>query len=270
VERLIDDVPIHYEVRGAGRPVIILHGTPLDHHSVEACLEPIFSTRKGWRRIYPDLPGFGKTPGPDWIENNDQMLHIILKFIETLTLGERFAVVGESYGGYLARGIVHETSSQVEGLLLWTPAKYLKSERRLPPRVVRIKDDQIAKGLTTDAERSIFGLFVVQSKDAVEFARKHVIPGWEMANEKFAERVVNTKFSFDLNSIRFSEPTFIICGRQDSVVGYEDSFEILTNYPKATFVVVDGAGHTLGFTEGLPLFRAAVNTWLDSLEIKER
>ncbi len=263
---VVKGIPIHYEVSGSGRPVVVLHGSPLDSRSMKACLEPIFSSRKGWSRIYLDLPGHGKTPGPDWIKNNDQMLEVVIDFLDTIVPGQHFAIIGESYGGYLARGVVHHLSARIDGLFLWTPATYPRSERKLPTRVVRVRNDQLAAGLTSEPERDMFGLLIFQTKEAMDFARAHIIPGWEIVDEKFVERVDDTKFTFDLGSQRFEKPTLIICGRQDSVVGYEDAFETSKNYPMGTIVIVDGAGHALGFTEGEHLFRASVDAWLDSLE----
>jgi pimeloyl-ACP methyl ester carboxylesterase len=82
--------------------------------------------------------------------------------------------------------------------------------------------------------------------------------------------VGDTKFSFDLGLQTLEKPTLIVCGRHDSVVGYQDAYEALGNYPMATIVIVDGAGHTLGFAEGRRLFRASAEAWLSSLEEPNR
>jgi pimeloyl-ACP methyl ester carboxylesterase len=270
MEQNIKGVPIHYVVEGSDRPIIVLHGTPLDHHSVKAALEPIFlPPRNRWSRIYIDLPGHGKTPGPEWIKNNDQMVDIVVDFIKaTIPEHEHFAIIGESYGGYLAQGIVHQMRDSVAGLLLWTPAKYPRSERKPATFAVRVKNDNLASQLKTNLEKWIFKLLVVQSEEAMDFMRVNLLPGCEIADEKFGDRVLGTRFSFDLDSsFQFQKPTLIISGRQDSVVGYADAYDTLNkNYPCGTMVIIDGAGHATGFTEGLKLFRASVNEWLDCLE----
>lgn len=267
MECVVSDIPIHYDVTGHGRPLLILHGSPLDHRSVKACLEPILSVRKGWKRIYPDLPGHGRTPGMDWIANNDQMVDVLVEFIRAVLPEERFALAGESYGGYLARGVLHRLSARVDGLFLWTPATYPRASRRLPSRAVRVENGDVSKGLKSNSEKIIFGVLVVQSHKAMDFMRAHVIPGIDLADPRFVDRVTDSKFAFDVDLDRFEKPTLIICGRQDSVVGYQDAYELLSNYPMGTFVLVDGAGHALGFTEGYDLFRASIDGWLDSLEV---
>jgi pimeloyl-ACP methyl ester carboxylesterase len=60
-------------------------------------------------------------------------------------------------------------------------------------------------------------------------------------------------------------PTLVVTGRQDSVAGYRDAWEILENYPRGTFVVLDRSGHFLG-VEQEDLFHALAGEWLDRVE----
>ena len=48
---------INYEIIGNGKPVVIIHGLRADLTLMKACLEPVFSRRGGYKRIYIDLPG---------------------------------------------------------------------------------------------------------------------------------------------------------------------------------------------------------------------
>lgn len=52
---------IYYEAFGEGKPVLMIHGFAPDHRLMRGCMEPIFTNRDGWRRIYIDLPGMGLT-----------------------------------------------------------------------------------------------------------------------------------------------------------------------------------------------------------------
>ena len=60
----------------------------------------------------------------------------------------------------------------------------------------------------------------------------------------------------------FTRPALILTGRQDDVVGYEDQWALLPHYPRATFAVLDVAGHNLQF-EQPALFDALMSEWLD-------
>src|SRR3978361_550476 len=103
MQRLIRDIPVYYKEVGNGIPVIALHGYTVDHRLMTGCMEPLFTKRAGWQRIYPDLPGMGMTPGSAQINDSDDMLEVIIEFIEDVIPGEKFLLVGESYGGYLAQ-----------------------------------------------------------------------------------------------------------------------------------------------------------------------
>jgi len=72
-------------------------------------MEPIFAKKTGYKRIYIDLPGMGKTKAADWIINSDVMLEIVMAFIQKVIPGERFLLVGQSYGGYLSAWCVAQS-----------------------------------------------------------------------------------------------------------------------------------------------------------------
>jgi pimeloyl-ACP methyl ester carboxylesterase len=78
----------------------------MDHRYMVSDLEPLFSKRDGWRRLYPDLPGHGMTRGKDWMANRDQELDIVPDFIDAVIPEESFVLAGSSAGAYMARGVV--------------------------------------------------------------------------------------------------------------------------------------------------------------------
>jgi len=53
-------------------------------------------------------------------------------------------VAGESYGGYIARGMVNKISSRIDGVLLICPVMVgERSKRQLPPRTVFVRDEKL-------------------------------------------------------------------------------------------------------------------------------
>src|SRR5690242_3551714 len=104
---MVKSIPIFYEEYGTGKPLLMLHGWPADHHHMVTDMEPLFENRAGWRRIYPDLLGMGKTPGAEEITNQDAILDIVIEFMQPVAPNERFVVAGHSYGGYLCHGLIY-------------------------------------------------------------------------------------------------------------------------------------------------------------------
>jgi pimeloyl-ACP methyl ester carboxylesterase len=107
MECTVRDVPLSYESYGTGTPIILLHGYGSDHRLMKGCIEPIFAQQPGWQRIYLDLPGMGQTPGKEQIKSTDDILDIVIAFLDAVIPGQCFLLAGESYGGYLARGVVY-------------------------------------------------------------------------------------------------------------------------------------------------------------------
>ena len=98
MECKLDNITIHYQTCGEGKPILILHGAPLDHRALLGCMEPIFKNRNGWLRIYPDLPNMGKTREVNWITSADQMLEVVLKVIDQV-IPERTVTLTRSLCG---------------------------------------------------------------------------------------------------------------------------------------------------------------------------
>jgi pimeloyl-ACP methyl ester carboxylesterase len=247
----------------------MLHGWPVDHRHMVKDFEPLFEHRDGWKRLYPDMPGMGQTKGADWIESQDQMLAILLEFIDTVIPEQQFCLAGTSYGGYLAQGVVRERSSQMSGLFLMTPAQTMDGTKRvLPPNVTLVRDDELISEMEPNEAEFFEEFAVVQSRALLESLRRDVFPAFEIADHGFLDNMENSiDFSFDITALpeTFNKPSLILLGRQDSNVGYSDAWQILENYPRATFVVLDRAGHGLG-VEQRQLFLALASEWLDRVE----
>src|SRR4051812_35381901 len=109
---------LHHVERGDGVPVLALHGWWPDHRLMVGCLEPGFAARPGYRRLYPDLPGMGRSPAPPEMTGSDDLLAAVRGFVDEVLGDEPFLVVGESYGGYLARALARDLPQQVRGLAL--------------------------------------------------------------------------------------------------------------------------------------------------------
>jgi pimeloyl-ACP methyl ester carboxylesterase len=268
MECQVRDITIYYEEEGTGRPILMLHGWPADHRHMASELEPLFINRDGWRRLYPDLPGMGKTRASDWITHQDQMLDLVLAFIDTVAPAERFVVAGTSYGGYLALGLVHHRSAQIDGLLLTVPSFESDAAKQDLPRPLVVHEDAAFLAALAPDEQYMRDFIVVQSLDLLANSRQFYSPASAIADNAFLQRLnQHNTFSFDVNALPapFPAPALFLTGRHDNWCGYREAYQLLDNYSRATFAVLDRAGHALSF-EQKTLFRALVNEWLDRVE----
>lgn len=244
--------------------MLALHGWTPDHRLMTGCLEPVFSRRPGYRRLYPDLPGMGRTPA-DGVANSDDMLAAVLGFVDDQIGGEPFLLVGESYGGYLARAIVHRRPEQVRGLALICPiGTEVDNARRDVPEHTVIHAEP---GLDDAQDLDFAELAVVKTPETLRRYRTEVAPGLALADTAAVERIHphRTLTQPPESGPPFPRPTLILCGRQDSVVGFAEQYTFLPHYPRATYAILDRAGHNLHY-ESPVLFEAFVTEWLDRVE----
>jgi pimeloyl-ACP methyl ester carboxylesterase len=259
----------HYEAVGEGRPIVLLHGWMLDHRVMMDLAEPAFAERSGWRRIYPDLPGMGQTSGHG-IDNQDQVLELLVGFIEATTGGSHYVVGGFSYGGYLALGTAYTYRERLDGLLVIAPAGLPGDGRepRLAPMMTLVEDPSLFDGLDEQTAEAFRTGAVVQTRELLDSVVNHGVPANRMADVAYLTRLdENWPFSFATECLRepFAGPTLVLTGRQDARVGWADAFDLMDNYPRGTYAVLDSAGHALAWDQR-PLFNALVGEWLDRVE----
>ncbi len=265
---LVKDIPVYFEILGCGKPILMIHGWSPDHRLMKGCMESVFEGKDDqWQRIYFDLPGMGQTPGIPWVDGSDAMLDFILAFIDTVLPGKNFLVAGESYGGYLARGIIHRRPENVDGMLLICPVADQDTRLEHAPAFQVLEKDEAFVATLTDEEREYFGgINVIQTRRVWEIFKTDVLPGLKLADYSFLEKYLSQhvpySFNVDQLSAPFMKPSLMVQGRQDNCVGYRDQWDLVENFPRAAFVVLDKAGHNLQI-EQEPLFHALVGEWLD-------
>lgn len=261
---------INYEILGEGKPILMLHGFYPDHRLMSGCMEPVFRDIEGYKRIYIDLPGMGKSQSSNSIKNSDEMLEAVIEFIEKIIGKENFLIAGESYGGYIARGIIYKLPERIDGAAFICPViEPINEERNVPKHVVLVKDTKLLSGLPIDEAEDFNQSFVVQSKKICERNINEIMSGVRLANSEFLEGIRKNGYGFSFNADelkeKFEKPSLMLLGRQDSVVGYKDAWSILDNFPRLSFVVLDRAGHNLQL-EQEELFNEMIKEWLSRVK----
>ena len=273
----VKGIDTYSEILGTGVPILMIHGWGPDHRLMKGCMEPIFQQINGnWKRIYFDLPGMGMTRVPPWFRSTDHMLETILGLIDEVIPNQRFLLAGESYGGYLARGLMKERSSKIDGLLLICPLAFPETQGPNSPQLRVLEKDEAVLNSLSEADRQQFeSIHVRQNSHVWQRFRDEVLSGLKIADNSFLSNYLNQNklFSRNVDNIDkpYEQPTLILLGRQDCMVGYRDSWKLIENYSRASFVILDKAGHDLQ-NEQEELFQELVKEWIDrvSSELAER
>ncbi|MFY2823365.1 alpha/beta fold hydrolase [Ruegeria sp. MALMAid1280] len=253
---------------GSGFPLLILHGGRLDHRHMVDAVEPCFAGLNGWRRVYLDLPGCGQSTGFEGVQSQDDIASCVLDFARSISGSDGIAVIGESRGSYIAQGLAYSDPELIAGLCLIVPGGFPTDPPPPKPeaRPIIARPD-LLKGqpssVTGRAER-----LVIQTPEIIEKIRQTKVPAAALHDADLEARVTN-KFLFsyhdEMLASRFDKPSLILSGRQDSISGYADTMAMLECYPRATYGLLDIAGHSLSW-ERPALFKAMLQDWLSRLK----
>lgn len=259
---------VHYVEHGvsadrAARTAVFLHGFTVDHRMMLAAFEPAFATRAGWRRLYLDFPGMGRTLAPATVASTDDVFRVTLAAVEALVPG-RFAVAGCSLGGYVALGLAAARHDLLDGVALLVPMVIPRHEQRsLPDPLVLVHEVGLNLGSDTFEDMSVVKTAETRRRTADELDPAVAIAD-ESALERIAARYEGT-FPVVPPTGSYSQPTLLMMGRQDSITGYLDQWRLASAWPRATVAVLDRGGHNLQIEQPV-LFDALVGEWLDRVE----
>ncbi|WP_243065029.1 alpha/beta fold hydrolase [Humibacter sp. RRB41] len=257
---------LHSVVRGSGTPLLFIHGFTVDHR-ILLPFDQNFAADAAWQRIYVDLPGFGRSPAIARPSSADECLRALVEFVEERIGTRRFAVMGSSFGGLMARGLVAEFGDQVIGLGMLCPVVGPLATRTLPAKNVLQSDAALLAGLEPEDARDYAAMAVIQSEENWALFRDHVLPGIRCHDREAAAELAER---FDLSPAAdghdtFTGPSLLITGRQDHAVGYLDQLAFISRYPQLTSLTIDGAGHNAHFDKPM-LVHAAFRDWLARME----
>lgn len=249
-------VAFHRVEHGIGRPVLVLHGAGVDHHEAEACFEPALVGEVALRRIYPDLPGMGRTPASETLRSADDVLDSLLGLADEVSDGIPYLVVGHSAGGYYAQAMAARRPAQVAGLAVVCP--FLPGLRDVPEHRVVVGPGELG-------DEGFRDYFVVHTPEMLERYERFVAPAAALVDHAALDRIGERWELTDVHAPAYAGPTVVVAGRLDSTVGYAAAADLADRHPHASLAVLDGAGHALPH-EQPDLLHALLAEWLRRVE----
>ena len=252
-------IEIYYEDQGAGQPVVLIHGYPLDGHSWERQTRELLAT--GYRVITYDRRGFGQSSkvgsGYDYDTFADD-LHTVL---ETLDLRD-VVLVGFSMGtGELARYVSRHGHERVAKLaFLASLEPFLVAREDNPDGVPQ----EVFDGIETAARGDRYAWFTQFFSDfynlednlGSRISQEAVDASWHVAVSSApvaAYAVVSSwieDFRADVEAVRASgKPALILHGTADNILPIDATARRFHKaLPEAEYVEVEGAPHGLLWT----------------------
>jgi pimeloyl-ACP methyl ester carboxylesterase len=253
----VDGTRLHFVIRGAGRPVVLIHGNPGSGQDWTRLFGPLAADHKA---IAFDRPGHGLSQRPKQgdttVEVQARLLHDALKQLHV----ERPIIVGHSWGGALALVYAINYPEEVAGVVLVAPAVYESHDAtslltQLP--AVPVIGDAVNSVFTP-----LFGASLVRSELKKAFSPdpvpknylRSVLFEWTRPKKvkAYSQDDASLNDSLKKYSPRYPEisvPVSILAGDSDLCVSEKDNAERLHQaLPKSHLVVLPKTGHQIPFT----------------------
>jgi pimeloyl-ACP methyl ester carboxylesterase len=248
------------QVHGAGPPLVLLPWFGLSGDVMAAACEPALADT-GWRRLYLDLPGTGKSGAV--AAKSDAVADAVAETIEALAGESPVALAGCSYGGYLAAELSRRHPDRVAGLLLiCSGIRILPAERDLSGVLpaepepgwldevpAQFRDHlSVAIGCQTrEVGARLAAGFRLNGPTDEPYLRELRATGYQLGSET------------ELSSLTVTAT--VIVGRRDRIAGFRDQFKMAAGNDAADYVLLHNVGHYLPF-ERPREFRTLALDWL--------
>jgi len=246
----VNGIQLAYVDAGAGRPVVLVHGFPLDHSMWKA---QIGALSESYRVIAPDLRGFGRSGVSEGTVTMQQFADDLAALLDALQVDEPVVLCGLSMGGYVAWQFWRRHGWRLGGLILCdtravsdTP-QAAAARREMAQRVLR----EGPAPLVAQMMPKLFAPSTAKDQpEVVESLRRVMLKtdprGIAAAARGMAERpeMVSKLHQIDC-------PVLVIVGELDVISTVEEMRAIAGAIPRARLVEIAGCGHMA------PLERAA-------------
>jgi non-heme chloroperoxidase len=253
------DIELYYEDKGAGQPVVLIHGYPLDGSSWERQTRELLAA--GYRVITYDRRGFGKSSKVGVGYDYDTFATDLKTVLDTLDLND-VILVGFSMGtGELGRYVGKFGTERIAKLAFLAP---------LEPFLIHTDDNptgapqSVFDGIEAAAKGDRFAWFTGFFHDfynldenlGTRISQAAVDGAWNVAVASApvaAYAVVSSwteDFRADVEAVRASGvPSLILQGTADRILPIDVTGRPFhAAFPEAEYVEIEGAPHALGWT----------------------
>ncbi|MDL5353155.1 alpha/beta hydrolase [Microbacterium sp. zg-YB36] len=265
-------IELYYEDQGAGQPVVLIHGYPLNGHSWERQTRELLAA--GYRVITYDRRGFGLSSKVHSGYDYDTFASDLNTILETLDLRDA-VLVGFSMGtGELARYVARYGHDRVAKLaFLASLEPFLVARDDNPDGVPQ----DVFDGITADARNDRYAWFTQFFRDfynadenvGTRISPEAVAGSWNaaIASAPVAAYAVVASwiedFRADVEAVRASgKPALILHGTKDNILPIDATARRFhAVFPEAEYVEIEGAPHGLLWTHAAEV-NAALTSFL--------
>lgn len=259
------DIELYYEDRGTGKPVVLIHGWPLNGASWERQVAVLLAA--GYRVITYDRRGFGRSSAPSTGYEYDTLAGDTYRLIEALDLQEATLVGFSMGGGEVARymGKYNDGGRIAKVVFMASIAPALRKDGNNPDGVDPSAFEDIKRGIEHDRFaflegflKTFYGKKLVGGTDISDAAIHASFNVGSAASYHAFLNCVDAwleDFRGDLAEIKV--PTLVIHGDSDEILPIEATGKrTAALIPGAQLHIVEGGPHGLNWTHATEVNKA--------------
>jgi pimeloyl-ACP methyl ester carboxylesterase len=243
----IDGVRVHYQEKGSGAPLILIHGFTSSVYSWKDVFEPL---SKNFRVIAVDLKGFGFTGKPEGDYTRRAQAMLVARLLDHLKI-EKAWLCGNSMGGEVALNFARQNPQRVAGLILIDSSgpkvegtSSLAPGYLLIPVVGRVltalaltSDKLVREGL----EKSFYDRSKITDERVAAYYRPLQTRGGQLA--ALRARTQADQFPIEPDLGKISARTLIIWGAEDALIPLAAGHKLNSLIKDSTLLVFEKCGH---------------------------
>lgn len=236
---------IHYEVKGEGPDLVLLHGFT---ESTAIWSEFALQLSNEFRVIMVDLPGHGQSGMIDQVHSMELMADVVNAVLKHLKV-ESCVMVGHSMGGYVALAFTRKYPQMMKGVGLFHSTSLADNDEAAEKRAKAI---EVIKSNRGDFLLGFIPeLFAPESRNALSGKIEELIG---RARQMSPEALVAAQEGMMLRAstldvlINTPLPVMFIAGQKDSRVPFENIWVQMALTETAYSLILRSAGH-MGFFE---------------------
>jgi pimeloyl-ACP methyl ester carboxylesterase len=243
----IDGVRIHYQEKGVGMPLVLIHGFTSSTYTWKDVFEPL---SRSFRVIAIDLKGFGFSGKPDGDYTKRAQAQLVIHLLDNLKI-EKAWLVGNSMGGEVALNVALADPQRVAGLILIDSAGVaVKGGASLAPAYVRmplIGRLLTALALTSDKlvreglEKSFFDDTKVTDDRVAHYYQPLRTRGGQLA--ALRARTQWDQFPIEQDLGKINARTLIIWGAEDALIPLAAGRAMDSLIKDSKLVIIEKCGH---------------------------
>ena len=243
----IDGLPVHYQEKGTGTPIVLIHGYTSSTYTWKDVFEQLSRT---FRVIAVDLKGFGFTAKPDGDYTRRAQGDLVIRFLDHLKIDQAI-LCGNSMGGEVSLNAAVRYPQRILALVLVDSAGVTVSNTgSVSPPIMQmpfIGPAFAALALTSDSwirdglKKSFYDQSKVTDDRVAAYYRPLKTRGGQRAAFQARAQAGLDRVEPEIGKI--GQPTLIIWGAEDQLIPIDAGRKLNSLIKGSRLVVIDQCGH---------------------------